>query len=99
MRRLDVIVRGATGRYVVIVQSDHLSDLETRLVIPLLPLGTGGMPATRLNPILRVDGIDHVLVTQHAAALKTAQLGRVIENLSGYRDEITSALDLLITGF
>jgi len=99
MRRFDVAARTSSGRLVVIVQSDHLDDLDTRLVIPLLLLGTGGSPTTRLNPVLIVGGESYVLVTQHAAAIKTVQLGRAMDNVVEYRDEITSALDLLITGF
>jgi toxin CcdB len=99
MRRFDVVVRASTGKLVVIVQSDHLSELDTRLVVPLVPLGSGGDPASRLNPIFEIDGEPHIFVAQHAAALKTSQLGVIVGEIRAYRDEVTAALDLLITGF
>jgi hypothetical protein len=84
---------------VAIVHSNNLSDLNTRLLVPLFVHAAGGKTATRLNPILSFDGDDYDLIKLHAAAWKLAQLGRVAENVSTYRGDIASALDLLITGF
>ena len=99
MRRFDIVPRTASGALTVVVQSDHMSDLDTRLVLPLMPLEKGGTPASRLNPVVMIDGAPYIVVTQHAAAIKTSQLGFSIGNLAAFRDEITTALDLLITGF
>jgi hypothetical protein len=51
MARLDVYrLRGAKERYVVDAQSEWLSHLSTRTVVPLVAEGEIGDPVTDLNP-------------------------------------------------
>ncbi len=85
--------------YLLDVQSDSVSRLPTRIVVPLsraaqLPYGR----ITRLMPRVDVLGEACVLVTQELAGVSSAALGPVVGDLSGYRTEIVAALDLLLTG-
>ena len=54
MARFDVY-RIASG-LAVDVQSDLLYGLDTRMVVPLLPIGDAPLPAGRLNPVVDNDG-------------------------------------------
>ncbi|MGH8030948.1 MAG: CcdB family protein, partial [Luteimonas sp.] len=54
---------------------------------------------TTLMPVLRIEGKDYVMVTPQLAGLASKHIGAWLADLSPQRDEITAALDLLMTGF
>ena len=65
MPRLDVHPMPGKGRagYVLDVQADLLSNLDTRTVVPLLPAEAAPQPITELNPAFDVLGKPHVMIT------------------------------------
>lgn len=81
------------------VQADLLEALNTRLVVPLLPLSNAPLPAKRLNPLFEIDGENYVMVSQFLAAVPKNLLRKNAGNLEEQLSEINDALDLLITGF
>jgi toxin CcdB len=83
---------------VVDCQSDLLRHIASRLVVPLVPRSDAPMPAHRLNPVFEIASVDYVMVTESAGAVRTQQLGPVIESLADRSFEITGALDILISG-
>lgn len=100
MARFDLYrPRRANMGYLVDVQADIVSHLDTRMVVPLFPTDRSPTRASRLNPVLRVDDVNHALQTQWMASAPLASLGRPIGSVRDYRDEITGALDFLLTGF
>jgi len=54
--------------YVVDVQADLLSELETRVVVPMLPEELAPKAARGLNPAFDIDGHPHRMLTQFIAA-------------------------------
>lgn len=80
------------------VQADLLSDLNTRLVVPLMPAARAPRPASRLNPVLSVMGAPQVMVTQFLSAVPASILKGAPVPLLAQSDPITNALDLLLTG-
>ena len=86
------------GRLAIDCQSDLLSHLESRLVVPLVPKGAAPSPARRLNPIFEIEGVEHVMLTQFSGAIDRRQLGEVVTSLAARSFEITDALDVLISG-
>jgi toxin CcdB len=99
MARFDLYsgVGSGTG-YVIDVQADILESLATRVVIPLLQ-HEGAKVVRDLNPMVRIDDADYVLMTQELAAVPRSILRRKIGSLSDRRDDITRALDVLLIGF
>lgn len=90
--------RGALP-YVIELQADLLSDLNTRLVAPFAPARhyRGALPY--LNPVVDIDGEPHVLLIQQMAALpKRLLAGPPVENAEAQRYEIIAAVDFLVTG-
>lgn len=87
------------GAYVINCQSDFLNHYDTRLVVPLLPLGKGPVVAKRFNPVFEVKDRQLVMYTQYAAALQLRRLGAAVSSLKSKRDEIVAAIDMLVTGF
>ena len=80
------------------VQADLLSDLNTRVVVPLMPAARAPRPASRLNPVLSVMGAPQVMVTQFLSAVPASILKGAPVPLLAQSDAISNALDLLLTG-
>ncbi len=81
------------------IQADLLSHLNTRMVAPLLPLDSAPKPARTLNPVFNVEGTTVSMVTQYMAAVPVSMLKHPLFSLENHRNSITSALDLLFQGF
>jgi len=97
MARFDVYAL-KSGGLVLDCQADLLSDLNTRFVVPLLPLDEAPRPARQLNPVFVIEGRDHVMVTQFCAAIAVSELGEGVVSLQSEHARILNALDLLISG-
>ena len=99
MPKYDVFPNPSGAGYLLDVQTDLLSDLNTRVVVPLLPTSSAPKPATRLNPIFDFEDQPVVMVTQFMAAVPASMLKNAISNLDENADEITNALDMVFFGF
>lgn len=93
--------KASAGRipFLLDLQSDLLSYLNTRVVAPLVKARAFGAPAKRLNPVMTVNGVTVVLSPAQIAAAPTKVLGAPVANLAGHSNEIIAALDLLFTGY
>ena len=98
MAWLDVHANAFGHGLLLICQADLLSDLNTRLAVPLLPPEQAPKPAGRLNPFFEIDGETYVMVTQYAGAVELRELGLKVASLATRDREIMNALDLLISG-
>ncbi len=98
-RNLNATTKSVTP-YLLDVQSNLLSDLVTRVVVPLrLVSHYSGSPVKTLMPCLQVEGHEVLVITQQLAAISTKEIGASVADLSDRRFEIIAALDLLISGF
>ena len=81
------------------VQCELLSDLSTRMVVPIYPATyLKGRFLKTLNPVFRINGRNHVMATPEMAGIPRKALGQPVADLSAQRATIIAALDLLITG-
>ena len=90
------------GRYPLLldVQSELLASLETRLVVPLAPAADyKGKAMTTLTPSFEIDQKSYVKLTHQMAGIARSEMGVEVADLSNHRQDIISAIDLLITGF
>lgn len=85
--------------YLLDIQADLLSHLNTRVVVPLLPLDLAPKPAATLNPVFEMDGGSVAMVTQFMAAVPAQMLKSPMLSLESRRNDITAAVDLLFQGF
>jgi len=99
MPRFSVYRNPDADGYLLDVQAHILDHLNTRVVVPLLPLSLAPTPAKGLNPVFNVAGEPMVMVTQFMAAVPTSLLKLSESSLEFFRNEITAALDLLLQGF
>jgi toxin CcdB len=86
--------------YLLDAQADLLSELATRVVVPLRP-GTAEEPwaISRLHTVITVGEEPHLAVVSELAAVPVTILGSRVGNARSYRTELLAAIDLLITGF
>lgn len=80
------------------VQTDLLSPLVTRVVVPLVRASEMRKPATHLNPQFSIGGAKMVMSTAELAGVPTQALGERVQSLKSRRNEIIAALDFLFTG-
>lgn len=102
MARFDVYrFPGKGSPLVVDVQADLLSELTTRVVVPLeLKSAAGREALARLKPVFAIAGRDYVFKPTDITVLPAHVLQNPIANLeSEYRGEIVGALDFLFQGF
>jgi toxin CcdB len=85
--------------YVVVVQSSLFDGYRRRVVVPLvrrsvLPAGIAG---TRMNPSFKVRGVVLVLHPLDMVSVACDQLGECVGSLVEHGQEISDALDELLT--
>lgn len=98
MARFDVYANPDADGYLLDVQADLLSHLNTRIVVPLLAKSRAPAAAATLNPVFDIQGQQFVMTTQFMAALPLTLLKMPLLNLESSRNEITRALDFLFQG-
>jgi len=84
--------------YLLELQADMLSALDTCLVAPLVPAAEFGPAATRLNPGFRIGNRNLVMDTALMAGVPRKLLGDRVASLADHSVEILGAVDLLISG-
>lgn len=88
----------AGGSLVVVLQSDLLDQLRTRVVAPLVRAGSVQRVMPTLNPSVTVGDETYIVMPQLAATLTRAELGTRIGSLDMMRDDIVHAADALLSG-
>jgi toxin CcdB len=83
---------------VVVVQSDLLDALATRLTMPLAVLDVATKVPTALCPVIMVKGQRLHALAHYAAALPANALRRPVENVASQASALISALDAVLSG-
>lgn len=99
MAKYDVFPNPSGDGFLLDVQTDLLGDLNTRVVLPLLPKFRAPKPATRLNPTFEINGEAVIMVTQFMAAVPASMLKSPVGKLDEEFDKVTIAVDMLMQGF
>lgn len=82
------------------IQSDLLSHIDTRLVIPLAPIGNfNNQLIKNVNMIIRIQSEDYIVLTQQMAAIPIGMIGDEIMVCEEQRHEILRCIDFLVTGY
>ena len=102
MARFDVYrLPGRSALLVVDMQADLLSDLATRVVVPLAPLAAGRREdIPRLNPVVTIGDKEYYFKPTDIATLPRALLRDPVANIEeAHRHDVTAAMDFLLQGF
>ncbi len=84
--------------YFVDVQTNLLDNLNSRVVIPLVPILEAKEYPKNLCPIVVVRNKKYALMTHQIASVASSFLESKEGSLLLNRDDIISALDFLLTG-
>ena len=84
--------------YVVVIQSDLLDALATRLTIPLAVLHVATKVPTALCPVIVVKGQRLHALAHYAAPLPAKLLRRPVENVAAQGSALVSAIDAVLSG-
>ena len=84
--------------YVVNVQADLLDSLATRVVVPLIPRASVKV-IRDLNPIVRIDDMDYVVMTQELAAVPRSSLRRTIGSVPNGGMKLRARSTCCLLGF
>jgi toxin CcdB len=99
MARFDVY-RDPDGKgYLLDVQANLLSHLNTRIVVPLMPPADAPKPAKGLNPEFMIGGTAMVMITQFISAVPSSTLKEPVATFDQHHTKIGDAIDLLLQGF
>ena len=86
--------------YVVVIQSDLLDALPTRLVVPLsLPVVSPGRAPAALCPLVTVNGQRLHALAHYAAPLQARLLRQPVGNLAAQSSTLVAAIDAALSGF
>jgi toxin CcdB len=103
MARFDVYTLPNTKiPYVLDVQADILSDLSTRVVVPLFLAESDQRESfhKRLKPSFLIEKKLYNMMTTEIVTVPKKTLGKKVANLEDkYRHTIIDALDFLLQGF
>lgn len=105
MARFDIYhnpgAHASTTPFLVDVQSEHLSGLTTRVVVPLRLVDR--FPPVRLPqdlmPVFHIENQACFLDAPKLAAVPQRELGRTVGSLRYRQDSIVAALDRLFGAF
>lgn len=85
--------------YLLDVQADLLSELGTRVVVPLMSTEKINKMLRHLNPLFEIDGRQFVMSASELAGVSVQILGARVLSLKHQRSAIIEALDFLFVGF
>jgi toxin CcdB len=104
MSQFDVYVNPSKNTrnafpYIVDIQNPVISDIATRIVIPLgRTKDFKNEKMQGLTPELNYDGERLLLLAPQVSSIPSRLLKNPVGSLSHFRDEIIAAMDLAITG-
>ena len=85
--------------YLLDVQNPYISDINTRIVIPIGKLALfNNEHLDLLTPVVTFDDQDLILLVPQIASVPAKTLGTKVGTLGQFRDDIVRAIDFAITG-
>ena len=84
--------------FVVVLQSDLLDALATRLVMPLASLEFADKVPEKLCPLVTVSGQKLRALAHYAAPLPARSLRQMVGNLSPQSHLLIAAMDVVMSG-
>ena len=84
--------------YVVVVQSDLLDALATRLTLPLAEPDAEVKVPTALCPVVMVKGRRFHALAHYVAPLPAKVLRRPVDNVAAQASALVSAIDVVLSG-
>ncbi|WP_179380943.1 CcdB family protein [Jannaschia marina] len=87
-----------SGGLILVIQSDLLDEIGSRLVVPVYKRSIAPNAAKLLSPVVMRGDEVFVAFPLHAAAIRTSEIGPFVASAEDARDDVTRALDLILSG-
>lgn len=84
--------------FVVVIQSDLLEGLATRLTLPLADMDFQGPVPTALCPVITVQGRRLHALAHFATPLPAKALRRPVDNVAAQASALVQAIDAVLSG-
>jgi len=85
--------------YIIDIQNALISDITTRIVIPLGKLNHfRNEQMDGLTPLIEYENEQYILLTPQIASMPSKLLKNPVGSVESLRDEIIAAIDFAITG-
>jgi len=85
--------------YIIDIQNVLISDIATRIVIPLGKLNHfKNEKMNGLTPVIEYENEQFILLTPQVSSMPTKLLRNPLGSVESLRDEIIAAIDFAITG-
>ncbi|WP_426359129.1 CcdB family protein [Pseudocolwellia sp. HL-MZ19] len=85
--------------YIIDIQSTLISDIKTRIVIPLGKFNHfRNEKMDGLTPLIEYEDEQYILLTPQIASIPSKLLKNPIGSVESLRDDIIAAIDFAITG-
>lgn len=84
--------------YFMDVQTELLRNLDSRVVIPVVPASDATAYPKNLCPVVKIKNNKHALMTHQITTVPSSFLNYKEGSLLLNRDEIIAGLDFLLTG-
>ena len=97
-RHPDAALRKFTP-FLLDVQNDYISSVDTRVVLPMRAARLAGVPMRGLNPSFEIGGLEVVLDTPAIAAFPAAELSNPVLSLRAHAHPIIDPLDTLFGSY
>ena len=97
-RHPDAALRKFTP-FLLDVQNDYISSVDTRVVLPMRAAKMAGVPMRDLNPSFEIGDMEVVLDTPAIAAFPAAELRTPVMSLRAQAEPIINALDTLFGSY
>jgi len=86
--------------YFLDVQADALADvLNTRIVVPLIPVTKTLPSASRLHPEFQIDGKIYAAIVPELGSVPVTAIGPFVMSVAERHFEIVDALDFVFQGY
>jgi toxin CcdB len=92
------LYRTRRGELIVVVQSDLLDELETRIFAPCHPAARVRRMSPRLAPAFWFADQEYRVMVPLLGVGRASELGTRLGSLAHLHDPIVRAMDMLITG-
>jgi toxin CcdB len=84
--------------YVVVIQSDLLDSLATRMTVPLATIAFAGKVPIQLCPVITVKGQRLHALAHYAAPLPAKALRHPVDNVAAQANVLVASVDAVLSG-
>lgn len=99
MAKFEFYVNPDAPGFILDCQADVLAGLNTRFVVPVMPIDIAPFAGAKLNPIFDIEGERYSMVTQFAGSVPVTALGRPSGSLRDHEFAVGNAIDMLLSGY